>query len=70
MEQLLIRLVNTRPQTKNYYFSFRLFKDDIYFSINEKSTDHPLHYVDLTKTFAEAEIELINGLLNWYDKQD
>lgn len=70
MEQLLIRLANTRLQNQKYYFSFRLYKDDSYFSINEKSTDQHLHYVDLTQSFAKSEIELINSLLNWYDKQD
>lgn len=70
MEQLLIRLVNTRLQTFKHYFVFRLQKDDSYFCINEKSTDEHLHYVDLTQSFAEAEIDLINSLLNWYDKQD
>ena len=70
MEQLLIRLANTRLQTEKYYFSFRLEKDDSYFSINEKSTDQHLHYVDLSQSFAEAEMELIYSLLNWYDKQD
>lgn len=70
MEQLLMRLANVRLQTKKYYFVFRLYKDDSYFAINDKSTGQHLHYVDLTQSFAEAEIELINALLNWYDKQD
>ena len=70
MEKLLLRLVTTRLQTSKHYFVFRLEKYDSYFFINEKSTDEHLHYVDLTQTFAEAEIDLINSLLNWYDKQD